>query len=383
MSDSKVTYEQLVEENQQLRRRVDALDRKKQKKKRFSWWLFRVSSTPFVGKRLKKSIAAAIEEYKQDRRLSVDTVSDVSSNVIWRFTRVGIVALIIALTPSFILIFQTWLLTNQNRLIKNQNIRMDQQTHLIEADRRSSLVFVLGEILSDLGDELKYKDDSKRNISATLKGRIVSLCMAMKPYRYLDKDSMIEKPISPERGQLLLSLLESDVTKTSMQEILTSANLEYADLKDAFLPEGYFKYGRLSYSNFDNAHLEQSNFALAELQFSSFRKAVIKGVDARNTKFPYADLSYVEAMESDFRKSDFSYAKLTGADLRDTDLRQAKFKGADLTGVRLGNALISSEKWFEELEAQNVKGIDDLEDEYSIIKGKGKKDTYQLIRRQS
>ena len=111
---------------------------------------------------------------------------------------------------SIITIFFIW---KQNKLIEKQNYRVEQQTHLIEASRRSSQMFVMSDVLSDLNKELENPKNIDRKISKTLTGRIISLSSAMKPYKYLENDTLIKRALSPERGQLLITLLESNIIK--------------------------------------------------------------------------------------------------------------------------------------------------------------------------
>ncbi len=74
-----------------------------------------------------------------------------------------------------------------------------------------------------------------------------------------------------------------------------------------------------------------------------FKEAILKGVDARETKFVSADLTGAVLTDADLKNADFTRARLTNADLRGADLREARLfradlTGADLTGARLDGA---------------------------------------------
>jgi len=225
--------DRLKKENKILQDKLDKINAGKKRKRRFKWWLLKKSSIPIFGNRLKNGISNAINEYKEYKTVSVDTVSEVSSSVIWRITRIGLFAFLVAVIPAAVLVFQTKLLMNQNDFIKNQN-------NLVEADRRSSLVFVMSDVLSDLNEELKYKGTGGRNISKTLEARVIALCMAMKPYKFMEDGKLIEKPISPERGQLLYSLIQSDLGPESSRDILNSSDFSYTDLRKVNLGRDQF-----------------------------------------------------------------------------------------------------------------------------------------------
>ena len=79
----------------------------------------------------------------------------------------------------------TMLTLNQNKLFESQNKKMDQQTQLVEASRRSTQMFIMGEVFSDLNKELNDPLNVKDTLSNTLVGRIISLSRSMKPYKYL------------------------------------------------------------------------------------------------------------------------------------------------------------------------------------------------------
>jgi len=139
--------------------------------------------------------------------VSSETLGDVSTHILWRLTRIGLFAIMAALIPISILLVQTYILSKQNEKLEYQNKRIEQQTFLQEAERRSSLVFLFNNVLDKIDQELKDQKGITDTLSEPLIGRITALSKALKPYRYLDGDEIIEKPISPERGQLLISLI--------------------------------------------------------------------------------------------------------------------------------------------------------------------------------
>lgn len=355
--------ERLKTENKLLQDKLDKINKGKQKKRRFRWWLLKKSGTPILGNRLKKSISAAIHEYKEYKTVSVDTVSDVSSSVIWRVTRIGLFAFLFAVIPSLVLIFQTKLLLNQNKLITSQN-------NLVEADRRSSLVFVMGDVLADLNEELKYKGSSSRNISRTLEARIVGLCMAMKPYRYIEDGVLIDRPISSERGQLLFTLLKSDLGSESSQDILNSAEFKYTNLKKVNLGRSAnLKYARLDYSNFTEAQMPAANLERSDLREVQMSKINLSDANLKRARLNNANLQRAELLSVDFTNANLSGSDLSGADLSEAILWGAKLENTNLTGVILDNTIVDRQDWIDYIsDSLDLKGAGDIKSRYRVKK---------------
>ena len=279
---------------------------------------------------------------------------------------------------------QNKLLIQQNQLLNQQNIRLDQQTYLQEAERRSSLVFLLGNILDAINEELK--DDvgvkGSRDISPQLVGRIIALSNSLRPYRYLGSDSLVGRELSPERGFLLLSIVSSEIDKTSLGRIYKSADFSYADLKNAVLSGRYLSGVNLTGADLENAVLDetdlsQSNLSQAELSGAILARASLREARLRDSKM----------FKTNFESSDLSDANLYGADLRraymvsanfqNTHLNRADLSGANLSNtdltkanydlVKLDSAVVSEYHWLDSLGTTgNTAGRDYLLSNYYI-----------------
>jgi hypothetical protein len=213
------------------------------------------------------------------RRLSIKLA------LLWRllFSPAAIAATggLLGILSTFFLWQQTKFINNQNLLIKKQNVRIEQQTHLVEASRRSSQVFILGEILRDLNGELENPNNIRREISKSLQARIIGISSAMKPYKYLENDSLIPFALSPERGQLLVALLESNIKSESdlgSNPFLEKCDFTSSDLKRVNLLKKDFSLLNLNFSNFNRAKLKECIFYDATIQEGSFVKTnILKG----------------------------------------------------------------------------------------------------------
>ena len=279
---------------------------------------------------------------------------------------------------------QNKLLIQQNQLLNQQNIRLDQQTYLQEAERRSSLVFLLGNILDAINEELK--DDvgvkGSRDISPQLVGRIIALSNSLRPYRYLGSDSLVGRELSPERGFLLLSIVSSEIDKTSLGRIYKSADFSYADLKNAVLSGRYLSGVNLTGADLENAVLDETDLSLANLSQAELSGAILARASLREAR-----LRDSKMFKANFESSDLSDANLYGADLRraymvsanfqNTHLNRADLSGANLSNtdltkanydlVKLDSAVVSEYHWLDSLGTTgNASGRDYLLSNYYI-----------------
>ena len=232
---------------------------------------------------------------------------------------------------------QTDLVDNQNQLIKNQNTlvekqtkRLDQQTNLQEANRRSALVFLFSNILDKVDEELKNDKEGKRQLSPQLIGRIVALSNRLEPYRYLDVrgDSLITKSLSPERGQLLTSLLESRLDTTTYDQIFAAANFSHANLN------GWE-------TSLDTLYLKKINLGGANLWKADLNKANLRKADLNDVDLSGADLREANLSEADLREANLSRVDLREANLSRVDLREANLWKANLQEANLWKADLS------------------------------------------
>jgi len=283
---------------------------------------------------------------------------------------------------------QNQLVGQQNKLVGQQNRRIEQQTELLEADRRSSLVFLMGHIMDKVDEELKKKKNRKeRSLSFELMGRISALSQSLKPYRYLQNDKLIERPLSPERGQLFLSLVNSQLNiDSTLSTIYANTHFDFCDLQEAVLINAYMAkvkmpHASLYASNFTDAVLAEADLASADLRYANLTNADcsdshLLGAEMQHALFSNANLSKARLMDAqldnaNMRGVNLSGAYLDGASLRDVDLTNAllancRFNKVDLTRAELSGAVVSSGVWFYDLKDWGVKGVDALQKKYEL-----------------
>jgi uncharacterized protein YjbI with pentapeptide repeats len=243
-------------------------------------------------------------------------------------------------TLTFLIVacFGTWLILNQNGLMENQNKLIQQQMFLDEASRRGALITLMSNIMDKVDDEIKEQrsellkkgisksaaDTLKYSLSQSLIGQIAALSHSLKPYRFIEEDTLLSQSYSPERGQMLI--------------LISLLPLDEKTLKSIF-----------STSTFRRSHLYSSNFYK-----SKFHKAVLSGSILTVSRFSFADLS-----KADLSWTNLSYCvaynvNLSGADLRIADLRSAILTEANLTGANLTEANLTGAN----LTRANLTGAD-------------------------
>jgi len=252
------------------------------------------------------------------------------------------------LNQTSLLQVQTDLVGTQNTLLSSQNAYIQEQNVLAESARRSALIYELTSILDEIDEELDTAtiqtqavqtrgtldeagsgpipaDRPRRRdvenppmyrLSDRLTGRIVALSRSVRPYRYLDDEGrLLTTPLSPERGQLLISLIDSGI---DMEEINhSSVTFSQADLRGADLSRYDFTHIRLN-----GADLSEANLSSATFHYARMDEARLAGAKLGAAKLEW---------------SSWKNAILTGADLNSANLEQADLSGADLTNADLAH----------------------------------------------
>lgn len=270
------------------------------------------------------------------------------------------------LLGTLLLYNQNKLLNQQNELLTLQNIRLSQQTYLQEAERRSALILLMGNLLDALDNELK--DDigqpGARDLSPQLIGRIIALSSGLKPYRYLDNDSLIQKEISPERGQLLLSIISSEVDNGSLRRIFQSADFSFAELQGAALAGEFLEGINLREADLSKANLNGARLLGADLNKTDLSGAILAGADLRK-----ANLSETDLRETFITNVDFRGASLYGADLRGVDLTDSDLRRSFLREALLDSAAVPNFGWLATtagMPRDSIIGLQYLNDEYYL-----------------
>jgi hypothetical protein len=353
---NKSTYQELEKKIQVLEKELKTTYENKHKFKERWQNIFKGVTTLFTGRKLSKSIKHIHEKIASNQKVNNDDWFYLFTGMFTRIIRVGTITVLLALLPFLILLIQTSLLYNQNELFdgqntkmdsqnilldrqnnsldiqndlmrnqnnsldiqnnlfKQQNNRLDQQTYLLEAERRSSLVFLFSNVMDAIDEELKkdYKKDTIRNLSPQLIGRIISLSQRLKPYRYLNNNTIIPKPLSPERGHLLINLIESELSDYTYMEIWKRGDFSYSDLNSYNLIStrridipldnyGEFPmddYGDFPFVSKDKTYLEFINLENANLENVNFSTVSLNHANLINTNLNNTNLEDATLMNT-------------------------------------------------------------------------------------
>jgi len=327
--------------------------------------MLKVGSGLFLGSGLMQSAKKLKNEIKE-RDIKDDTVTEVAVRVFWRLTRLGVIGLLIAVFPIWLLMNQNSLLKQQNEKIDVQNDRINLQNNLIEADRRGALVILMSNIMDQVNEEINKQrpenleaDTIPYKLSDPLIGRIAALSQSLLPYRYLVGDTLTDKEVSFERGQLFLSLVKSNLDSLTYRKIfdasdfsfaflksidldgskfhglnLYGADLTKADFMDAQIPGAYFVGADLSNAMFYRADLYHVDFQRANLTRAVLAESWLDDATLVNANFTEAHLNSAYLGNAFLRHANLTRAELTDANLKNAELKNAILSGTDLSGAK-------------------------------------------------
>ena len=342
MDFSKEEISNILEENKALKKQLKAVSSSQKGSKR-QFLSASIKGIRFwAGADLNNSFDRVYEELPA---VTKPAFAELSASIVKRLTRIGFFAIIFAVVPAFLLLIQTAILYQQNNKLEKQNVKIEQQVYLEEASRRNNLVFLMDNVLDIVHDELQ---SSSRLTPSTI-ARIQSLMYGFRPYRFLENDKLT-KPLSPEKGQFLLALINSGISDSSLQKIfnasfnnvyLKEANLFGVNLENVDMPAS-----ELQGTDFYNANLKNANLSGANLAYAQLRKAKLNNADLSNAQLDNADLST---------------AVLEGAFLKNTTLKNANLQGTALNGVH-----VASKDWLNQLNEWNVIGAETITQAYTI-----------------
>lgn len=379
----------LQQENQYLQSQVEylksklnAIEKSNQQKSKFQLWLGRAGFSFLLGPGLKSSMQQLYKELPAN--VKRDTLADVTTQVIWRFTRIGLLAVFMALIPTVLLWQQNEKIDEQTKLFEKQNEKIDNQIQLEESNRRGALIVMMSNIMDKVDEEIRKAEergDSSRTLSPQLIGRIGALSHSFRPYRFWQDSTLTKIPFSPERGQLLSALVQSRLNSNTYKAIYEEATFESAflekanlknknlintilsraDLSYSFLVGTEFTDTDLSYANFTSANVAAASLHSVRAEFSNFSKTILV-----NTDFSSSKLNNTNFINARLSKTNLSYASLINADFRYAFLDENNFKGANFTGVDLTTTFVTDIHWINQLEKYKVVGLKEIIQKYEV-----------------
>jgi uncharacterized protein YjbI with pentapeptide repeats len=292
--------------------------------------------------------------------------------------------------------------TQQNKIETQSNLIVAQSEAIIALEQRN-LMALVATVLAAADTELAQS--STRSLSQAIIDRIADLSHSLKPYRQVTKDSIVNRELSRERGQLLLSLSKMRINELSFRKIrqqstfayaeleegrlvginlsgidlmranLKSANLTGTRLDSAVLLETNLSRAKLVNGSLIGADLMRANFDWADMTSCNLSNARLDGTSMISVNLYAANLSSVQAKysnlhnailkDANFTNSTFNIVDLTKANLYNANLVQAKMTRVEFYNSNLENVLVDA-KWYKTLHESNTEGSSYLLDKYDF-----------------
>ncbi|MDY0779465.1 pentapeptide repeat-containing protein [Tenacibaculum sp. IB213877] len=309
--------EKLRLENEKLRNKVNKTvekqSRKKERTKNTLTWTWKM----FTGASLNKSFNNWFTEFHSGQKVSPDTSANLLTALVRRFVRVRLLSLVLLLFSLIPSLVSLYVLVKQNDLIRTQNA-------LVEGSRKSSYGFQLSSIFDAVDRIYKSDDQGRKVLDNDVIARIIGITSSLKPYKILEEDGLSTELYSPERTQLLMFLLNANLSYRSLRSIYGSADFSYCDFRNTNLSQKYLVGVNLENSNLENCELNSSDISNA-----NFKKANLKGVQFSNgkatgTDFTEANLSNARITKNNLTGADFTDAKTTNTNFNLSELKETK-----------------------------------------------------------
>lgn len=314
------TINDLKRENSALKSKLSSIEDNNKKQNKFRFWVIKKLGFFWAGPNLKNSTINLLNEVKNGK-IKRDSLVDVSVQILWRFTRIGVFIILASILPYILLFIQNQKIENQNSLFAKQNLLMEKQILQIEINRRKNSI---DDIFSVINDELKLSKDSA--ISNPTISRIVDLSHDFTPYKNLIKGDSLN--LSPERGLLLNNLMRKNINKTSLNRIFSLSNFSYSDLK---------------FSQFNDYDLSEINLSNSDLSESKLQNITFINSNLESINFTKSEINNCNFMTANIASSKFDKAKISSSNFNQVIGSNNLFDGVSVTNSDF-RGIISSTK---------------------------------------
>lgn len=251
--------------------------------------------------------------------------------LVW--TLVFVLISIVGLVSSFFIY-------KKNESFKIQTVfqqkQIEDNAQMIASIRNGNLVYLMSNVFDKIDDEIK--DNPKRTLSNETISRVIALSHFLTPYKSIQGDNLSGKKISPERGQLLITLSKMNIDSSSFNQIKSKASFAAADLTNADLERADLNGVDLKYANLCGANLYSSNLNNANLNRANLWGANLNQSNLINVDLQWSNLDWVELNGADLSKSNLNGANLVCAKLRKANLSNVQMEWTDLSNTFLNEA---------------------------------------------
>jgi len=313
-------------------------------------------------------IPESLENVKKSTAYFKEASKELAAYISYSRTRNTLLGLFIALIAGYAGYLTTMLLISQNELIKEQNTKIDTQINLDEANRRSSLVFLFSNVMDKIDAELT-KNEINRNLSPQLIGRVISLSKGLKPYKYLSDSSneIKKKAYSPERSQLFINLVESNIDKDNLSEIFNKGSFSNLEIhqykikklmlnKDIILDNSAFLNLELDSCVFQTMEIDNSHINNIEFKNCKIKNMLASGVVYNNAHFENNNIVNIEGdsiifKDCLFRNDTINHLEADYMSFKDTYIcnvsleRLKRQSDSYLKSINFENCYIDKDSW--------------------------------------
>lgn len=415
-------------------------------------WMFRRSEievTRFAGPLADVARYAAGQKVEEATNAARDFAEIALARYAWVSSRrwlvasiTGLIAAMAALAGSALLFEQNKLLRAQSVLLVEQNQRIDFQNSLIdtqiqlaEAERSAQIGPEVVEIGALIGAERqafldaggKIDNFGLSNLSSSTRGRIVAASLVARPYRYLapsnanprdadglirtalarrpdaladpslldaggegaDNERLVDRSVSPERGDLLTMLTANSILETEMLTAL-GADFSFAEFRRELAGGLSMQHARLAFADFSWTRMVGCLFGAAQLDHARIENAVVRdsdfsslaagdvselftagdfdylptsmaGISFSNSVIHKTGFARVNAIAPVFDGAvvamvDFTGASIAGASFRDAMIIESSFEGASLLSMDLERAIVFDQTFLQTLAQTAMPG---------------------------
>lgn len=229
-----------------------------------------------------------------------------------------------------------------NQISEQTNKLLDRQVSIEEASRRAIISAEVSAILDQINHH-QLEEKSSKELPSTIVARIAAASQMMYPYSQPDvgEDNGLPKEYSPERTQLLLSLLQLKLS--SWGKLLRTSDFSHVVIVNQQFSDVVSKSPYFS-ANFASSTFEDLAFKYDTLVFANFSKAKMRNVSFYNCHFGGSEFSGSRIENCRVTSSNFRHCNFRAATIKsiNIDSLQHSFDGACFDNATVDSAFYTT-----------------------------------------
>lgn len=219
---------------------------------------------------------------------------------------------------------------------------VDELKSLVEFEKQMRLSPLIDHLIASLN---QLENNESKQIDNASIAKLKALDNYFIPYEYKENCTLLEQKVSPEKGYLLLSLLNSDLDSASLSKVIGEISFEGSSLRNANLSGYDLRSINLDGSDLQGADLSHSLLKGASLRGVDFTKANLSNacIDScilNRSNAQWAVLSGASLVGSQAEGCSWSFAVLDSAVLSGATIKNTNLEGAILSYANLDSALL-------------------------------------------